>query len=466
MSPFLRGPLDLPNVALGFAPNAGDVACGADLIYDELLILDHAWRAVKKRAHDHGNEIDSTDTGALSKLVEKEDSNENLLRIINRGANPEDSATRQPQSLWERLQGLAKQPSLFGFFAYEDDSDSDQDAPSPTFFSFDDFISVLSEAELKDSSSVPGSSRPPSGQLQGGEGGRTTLHDIVVAITKASSSNGAPRENYFYLRSCLSGSSGVAVHTSRWRAVVATSSSSLDVGGGEGRASDLTPQQLAFSLFFQPAQAPEAETRAAKLIELAEALEAVNEKLLVGGTSGLLLEQDLLDFEQAFKDAAPEFFKMGLLDTRDDHRFFVSDLGVAGEGLAKMCRDFIPRWNAMHEIVRTAAKLDGLLKPIDEDWFERETVAFSFDDDESLEEMWLQGQEKSMVGNKGANQLRVYVFDKLWQHVTVWRGVAEKMGDMWKGIVEPAKRIGLFGDPTAGRGAKAKAFGHDIGEPL
>ena len=97
----MRGPLDLPNVALGFAPNAGDVACGADLIYDELLILDHAWRAVKKRAHDHGNEIDSTDTGALSKLVEKEDSNENLLRIINRGANPEDSATRQPQSLWE-----------------------------------------------------------------------------------------------------------------------------------------------------------------------------------------------------------------------------------------------------------------------------------------------------------------------------------------------------------------------------
>ena len=304
MSPFLRGPLALPNVALHFAPKADHVARGTDLTFDELFILDRAWRAVKERAReDQIDRSDTSDTGALSKLVKNvaaEDSNEyeDLMRIIDDRSREEvmkkegDEPPRPTKvSLWDRLEGMAKEPSLLGFLAYEDDSDSDQDAPSPTFFSFDDFISVLSEAELKDSSSVPGSSRPSSGQLQGGEGGKTTLHDIVAAITKASSSNAAPRENYFYLRACLSGLSGVAVHTARHRAVC----------GGEGRASDLTPQQLAFSLFFQPK--PKVTT--AKLIELAEALEALCK--LLPGDPGLGLEKDLLDFERAFKDTAPWF---------------------------------------------------------------------------------------------------------------------------------------------------------------
>ena len=294
-------------MALGFAPNARDVARRADLTYDELLVLDRAWRTVKQRAHELL--IEPSNTDALSELVEEvatEDSNKTLLDIVNRVAN--DSATKKPLSLWDRLQGLAKQASLFGFFAY----DSDSDAPSPTFFSFEDFVSVLSEVGVKlkgyfpDFSEKPGTeeeSFPSWGQLQwqhdGRQHGTTTLDDIVVAITEASRTLEI-RENYFYLRSCLSGSSGVAVHTSRWRAVVATSSSSLDVGGGEGRASDLTPQQLAFSLFFQPKPnkegLPKAETRAEKLIELAEVLEVVND-------TGPGLEQDLLDFELAFEDA-------------------------------------------------------------------------------------------------------------------------------------------------------------------
>ena len=160
------------------------------------------------------------------------------------------------------------------------------------------------------------------------------------------------------------------------------------------------------------------------------------------------------------------FTRMGLsvFNTKDDHRDFLSALGVADEGFAKMCRDFIPRWNAMREIVRTAAKLEGggLLG--------------------NLQKTWLQGQKKSMGGDKGANQLGIYVFDKLRPHVTgrrlekamrVARGVAKKMAELWKGIVEPAKRIGVFLDPTdswppdVGFGQdNVEVFGHDIGGSL
>ena len=143
-----------------------------------------------------------------------------------------------------------------------------------------------------------------------------------------------------------------------------------------------------------------------------------------------------------------------LFDTKDEFDAVLSALSVADEGLAKMRGDISRRWNAMHKVVRTATKLKGLLG--------------------NLQKTWLQGQ--NLLHDKGANMVRVYVFDKLRQHfargekaMRVARGVAKKMAGVWKEIVEPAKSIGLFHDPTVvdiGGDSVVEAFGHDIGESL